>query len=136
MKATGTDERATYEELESFLLASSEVAGFSDLMMPVPDPGGPGTERRQTTRVPCEDKYVELEGLDGDWIADSARVVNASPGGMCVEVFTPVEPGTMLMIWFETDAGHRRYALGLVVHRSRRGRAFDLGVQFTDSAAV
>ncbi len=136
MKATETDERATYEELETFLLASSEVGDFGTLLMPIVDAETPGKDRRRTGRVACEDKYVELEGLDGDWISDNARVVNASPGGMCVEVFTPVEPGTMLTIWFETEQERRRYALGLIVHRSREGRAFYLGVQFTDSTAV
>ena len=135
MNATETDCRATYAELETFLLKSSEVGAFDDLFYPEANAGDPTSERRRTDRAVCDDTFVELEGLDGEWLSDAARVVNASPGGMCVESLTPVYPGTMMMIWFETETGLPRYALGLVVHRNKKNRTFQLGIQFTDSVA-
>jgi hypothetical protein len=135
MKTTETDCRATYEELETFLLNSSEAGSFDELLYPEAGVNLSPSERRKSDRTACDDSFVELEGLDGEWLSDSARVVNASPGGVCLESHTPIDAGTMLMIWFETESGLPRYALGLVVHRNRKGRAFQLGVQFTDSVA-
>ena len=129
MSEIAVETRATVEELETFLLSSSEAADF-DVLVHADDVDD--ADRRDADRVACDDTHVELEGLDGECIADWARVVNASPGGMCVEVFRRVDQGTTLTIWFTTTQGARRHTLGVVVYRSRKGRGYYLGVQFVD----
>ncbi len=131
MEATSADSRATCEELETFLLANSDAAEFDPLLQPRKAPG----QRRREHRFWPDNTYVDVEGLDGEWISDGARVVNASAGGMCVEVFREVDEGAVLMIWFTTEQDERRYALGHVLHRSRKGRGYRLGIQFADAGA-
>lgn len=129
MEMISTDSRATYEELETFLLTNSDAAEFDPLLQPRQEPG----QRRKKHRFEPDNTYVDVEGLDGEWISDGARVVNASAGGMCVEVFREVDEDAILMIWFTTEQDERRYALANVVHRSRKGRRYLLGLQFADA---
>ena len=131
MEATSADSRATCEELETFLLANSDAAEFDPLLQPRQEPG----QRRKKHRFSPDNTYVDVEGLDGEWISDGARVVNASAGGLCVEVFREVDEDTVLLIWFTTEQDERRYALGNVIHRSRKGRGYLLGLQFADAGA-
>ena len=131
MEAMTTDSRATCEELETFLLANSDAAEFDPLLQPRKESG----QRRKENRFQPDNTYVDVEGLDGEWISDGARVVNASAGGLCVEVVREVDEDTVLMIWFTTEQDERRYALGNVIHRSRKGRGYLLGIQFADAGA-
>ena len=131
MEATSTDSRATCEELETFLLANSDAAEFDPLLQPRKE----AEQRRKEHRFSPDNTYVDVEGLDGEWISDGARVVNASAGGLCVEVLREVDEDTVLLIWFTTEQDERRYALGNVIHRSRKGRGYLLGLRFADAGA-
>ena len=132
MSEIAVEAKATIEELETFLLSSSEAADFDVLVHADDADDADDVDRRSADRVACDETHVELEGLDGECIADWARVVNASPGGMCVEVFRSVDQGTTLTIWFTTPEGARRHTLGVVMHGSRKGRGHYLGIQFVD----
>lgn len=93
MNVTTDNDRATYLEVERFLLSGTtetfEGLDFHEL----------GVGQRETQRTPCDGISVDVEDADGITIENDVRVVDVSPQGMCLH-FSDEEPEEDAMLKF------------------------------------